>query len=183
MSKVIDNFRDVIHGSGNLTRGFGSVIGLWGAAGDDEIELTHLKQPAEVVGPYVIVRDHETGRSRVTGKGTLASDARSKRTRDVVTYFRQAGATMAFTKQELSDAGLGSARTLQPILKKLTEEGVLTHTEGVGQGQRATWSLTGQVSEQVSEQVVGNYDSHPLGESPLPTLPTLPTPMATEGWE
>ena len=60
---------DDVHGSGNLTRGFGSVALLWGEAGDRVVVLKHLKQPAEVVGPLTIEHDHAAGRtSLVKGK-------------------------------------------------------------------------------------------------------------------
>jgi RecA-family ATPase len=54
---------DDVHGSGNLTRGLGSVVCLWGEPGGEEIQLLHLKQPAEVVGPLVVSHDRETGRA------------------------------------------------------------------------------------------------------------------------
>lgn len=54
---------DDVHGSGNLTRGFGSVALLWGEAGDPVVELHHLKPPAEIVGPLTVEHDHAAGRS------------------------------------------------------------------------------------------------------------------------
>jgi hypothetical protein len=60
---------DDVHGSGNLTRGFGSVALLWGEAGDRVVELVHLKPPAEIVGPLTIEHDHAAGQtSLVRGK-------------------------------------------------------------------------------------------------------------------
>ena len=40
-----------VFGSVWITAGAGSVILLWGEAGDPIVELTHLKQPADEVGP------------------------------------------------------------------------------------------------------------------------------------
>jgi hypothetical protein len=54
-----------VYGSGWLTAGLGSVILLWGAPGDLVVELRHLKQPAEVVGPMKLLHDHETGTTTV----------------------------------------------------------------------------------------------------------------------
>jgi replicative DNA helicase len=62
---------DDVHGGANLTRGSGSVVLLWGAPGDEEIEVTHLKQAAEVVETFVVRRDHEAGRSVVEREGAL----------------------------------------------------------------------------------------------------------------
>lgn len=50
-----------VYGSRWLTAGMGSVICLWGEPGDPVVELLHLKQPAEDVGPYEIVHDHNKG--------------------------------------------------------------------------------------------------------------------------
>ena len=52
-----------VYGSGWLTAGVGSVVLLWGEAGDPIVELRHLKQPAGEVGPLTVVHDHEAGTS------------------------------------------------------------------------------------------------------------------------
>jgi replicative DNA helicase len=52
-----------VYGSTWITAGAGSVLLLWGAAGDPIVELRHLKQPASEVGPLKIETDHFTGRS------------------------------------------------------------------------------------------------------------------------
>lgn len=50
-----------VYGSGWITAGAGSVVLLWGAAGDPVVELRHLKQPADDVGPFRIEHDHVRG--------------------------------------------------------------------------------------------------------------------------
>jgi replicative DNA helicase len=52
---------DDVYGSTFLTAAAGSVALLWGDAGDPVVELRHLKQPAEDVGPLKIVHDHRRG--------------------------------------------------------------------------------------------------------------------------
>jgi len=54
---------DNIYGSTWLTSGLGSVIALSGQPGDAEVSLHHVKQPGAEVGPFVVVHDHEAGRS------------------------------------------------------------------------------------------------------------------------
>lgn len=54
-----------VYGSVFLTAGAGSVLLLWGAAGDPIVELHHRKAPAEEVGPLRILHDHRTGTSSV----------------------------------------------------------------------------------------------------------------------
>jgi replicative DNA helicase len=52
---------DDMYGSVWLGAGAGSVVLLWGEAGDVQVELLHLKQPAAVVGPWTVSIDHATG--------------------------------------------------------------------------------------------------------------------------
>lgn len=52
-----------VYGSRWITAGCGSVVMLWGEAGDPLVELTHLKQPDEPVGPLKLVHDHVRGRT------------------------------------------------------------------------------------------------------------------------
>lgn len=54
-----------VYGSTWITAGAGSVISLWGEAGDPLVELTHLKQPADDIGPLEIEHDHVHGSTRL----------------------------------------------------------------------------------------------------------------------
>ena len=65
-----DSLADV-YGSGWLTSGAGSVFIIDGAAGDSLVTLTHVKQPAEVVGPIHAQHDHTRVVSRVAGRPDL----------------------------------------------------------------------------------------------------------------
>lgn len=62
---------DDVFGSVWLTAGLGSVALLWSKPGSEAIELTHLKQPAEPVGPLNIVHNHSTGSSQVRDENDL----------------------------------------------------------------------------------------------------------------
>jgi replicative DNA helicase len=50
-----------VYGSRWLTAGAGSVVLLWGEPGDLVVELRHLKQPVEDVGPLSVLHDHARG--------------------------------------------------------------------------------------------------------------------------
>lgn len=50
-----------VYGSTWLTAGAGSVLLLWGEPGDPIVELRHLKQPAEEIGPLNLIIDHVRG--------------------------------------------------------------------------------------------------------------------------
>ena len=54
-----------VYGSVWLTASCGSVIVLWGEAGDPLIDAIHVKQPAEEVGPLQLEHDHHHGRTTV----------------------------------------------------------------------------------------------------------------------
>lgn len=64
-NKRPDKLSDV-YGSEWLTAGMGSVALLWGQPGSSNIELRHLKQPMETVGPLSLVHDHKEGRTFVS---------------------------------------------------------------------------------------------------------------------
>jgi len=57
-----------VYGSTWITAGAGSVVLLWGSAGDPIVDLAHLKQPAAEVGPHRIEHDHFTGARRTESR-------------------------------------------------------------------------------------------------------------------
>ena len=62
-----------VYGSAWLTAGAGSVVLLWGAAGDPIVTMTHLKQPASEVGPWTLEHDHDRGQTTVFHGADLLS--------------------------------------------------------------------------------------------------------------
>jgi len=60
-----------VYGSRWLTAGMGSVLLLWGEPGDLVVELSHLKQPADEIGPLQLLHDHTQGRTTVTEEVNL----------------------------------------------------------------------------------------------------------------
>lgn len=58
---------NAVYGSTWLTAGLGSVFTISGEAGDQSVTLTHVKQPAEVVGPITVQHNRKTGLSVRTG--------------------------------------------------------------------------------------------------------------------
>lgn len=52
-----------LYGSVWITAGAGSVLVLWGDAGDAIVELLHLKQPVADIGPLTLIHDHDLGRT------------------------------------------------------------------------------------------------------------------------
>ncbi|MCW2898516.1 MAG: Replicative helicase [Streptosporangiaceae bacterium] len=56
---------DELYGSTWITAGAGSVVSLWGAAGDPIVSMKHLKQPAGECGPWRLKHDHPNGYTEV----------------------------------------------------------------------------------------------------------------------
>jgi replicative DNA helicase len=54
-----------VYGSTWITAGCGSIILLWGTPGDPIVELSHLKPPVEMVGPFKVIIDNQNGRMRL----------------------------------------------------------------------------------------------------------------------
>lgn len=71
-----------VYGSAWLTAGAGSVVLLWGQAGDDSVRLSHLKQPGTPFGPVQILHDHAVGRSTIDTEEVV----------DLLGFLRQMGA-------------------------------------------------------------------------------------------
>nr|WP_272927234.1 DnaB-like helicase N-terminal domain-containing protein [Streptomyces sp. SID4926] len=56
---------DELYGSTWITAGAGSVVSLYGAAGDPIVNLRHLKQPAGECGPWRLKHDHPRGHTDI----------------------------------------------------------------------------------------------------------------------
>jgi hypothetical protein len=133
------NTLDDVYGSTWLTAGMGSVLGLWGKAGDTLVEFTHLKQPADPVGPLVLLHDHDAGSTAVlsVGGGTGKKAEREKAV--IARYLARGGPGAVLTLEDVED--LGSENTMRPILQELTERGLLAYKQGGGSA-KSTWTMT-----------------------------------------
>lgn len=68
---------DDVYGSTWLTAGCGSVLCLWAEAGDPVVEMTHIKQPRNEVGPLTLLHDQATGAMSVMGSIDLYAIVRT----------------------------------------------------------------------------------------------------------
>lgn len=137
-----------VYGSTWLTAGMGSIVLLWGAPGDPIVELRHLKQPADEVGPIKVEHDHTTGRSTVY-RGTvdplrvLAQRPNGMTCRDL--------AVLLTEKTEPSD---NDRRKAQRKLDRLVELGLAKRDDpvrgGDGGAQAARYYPTGGELEEAS---------------------------------
>ena len=68
---------DDVYGSTWLTSGAGSVFILSGLPGDPIVDLHHVKQPMNEVGPFKLLHDHEAGRTTLHNPTDLVALASS----------------------------------------------------------------------------------------------------------
>lgn len=114
-----------LYGSVWLTAGAGSVVLLWGAAGDPIVELSHLKQPSEHVGPLRVIHDHDTGTSSIWE----ATDPLT-----VVTLAGPGGVTaqrLAAAIFETDKPDRNEVEKARRKLEKLVKDGLVAGSEGV----------------------------------------------------
>jgi replicative DNA helicase len=129
---------DDVYGSTWLTSGLGSVIGLWSKdAGEDLVEFSHIKQPAEVVSLGAVRHDHAAGRTTAVDiKGMpTGRDAKSGHELRLLTELTDG---RRITKAE-AEAILGvKERTARETLQALVARGALDET---GTTTDKTWGL------------------------------------------
>lgn len=136
-----DKLADVF-GSTWLTSGMGSVLLVWGEAGAQRVELTHLKQPASPVGPLILDHSHAQGVSSAADPEAmvlqLATDAGAGGITEAVAVEAVYG--------DIEDESERSAakKRIRRRLDKLTREGQLRYVAGGkggsgGGGRAATW--------------------------------------------
>lgn len=111
-----------VYGNTWITAGSGSVVLLWGEAGSELVELSHLKQPADTVGPLRVEHDHHAGMSRVV------------RGFDVLAYLRMHpdGVTVAQTAQAehgvVVSSGSAKWKKTERRLRRLVLDGLAVCT-------------------------------------------------------
>jgi len=124
-----------VYGSVWLTAGAGSVLLLWGAAGDPIVEMRHLKQPAEEVGPFQLIHDHKAGSTEVWHGTDLLAVARASRSG----LTSKAAAAALFSTDKPSPAEVEKARRK---LERLADSGHLQRREGSAGGAGGSSAAT-----------------------------------------
>jgi hypothetical protein len=126
-----------VYGSRWITAGSGSVVLLWGQAGDAVVEWSHLKQPAEAVGPFKVKHDHRDGASEVLEQADPVAMAE----RGPVTA--KTFAMELFGKESPDRNEVERARRK---LERLAGEGELRRIEPSSSGphQEVTYTVTGR---------------------------------------
>lgn len=112
-----------VYGSTWITSGAGSVVLLWGEAGDPVVELRHLKQPCNEVGPINVIHDQDAGTSKAD-TGDRTRDLLYQAARTVTGMTPQMAASILFKATEARDVEKARRR-----LAKLVEAGVMISKE------------------------------------------------------
>lgn len=118
---------DDVYGSTWITAGAGSVICLFGQAGDPVVELLHLKQPMEPLGPWQIVHDHSTGRSSIHHQVDLLMLAEKWRPSGGAGLTVKAAACALFNTEKPSQSETEKARRK---LNRYVRDGLMTTVPG-----------------------------------------------------
>jgi hypothetical protein len=121
---AVPNTMADIYGSTWITSGAGSVVLLWGEAGDPLVSFRHLKQPMDEVGPFHLVHDHEAGTTAIQHSADLLELARAAGTHGLTAA---TAAEAIFETKKPTDAQKEKARRR---LRKLVDQGHLIRVEG-----------------------------------------------------
>lgn len=155
-----------VYGSMHLTSGVGSVLCLWGTAGDLLIDMHHLKQPADAIGPLHLQHDHDAGVTTVQRGTDLVS---------VVAFAGAAGVTLDEAAQALEQKESPTKNEKEKArrqLDKLVQQGHLKKVMDPDRGYHgqpaAIWrtvsesEVTGEVTDSIE---VTHEVTHPFLES------------------
>ncbi|MFJ4867777.1 AAA family ATPase [Streptomyces sp. NPDC088757] len=124
-----------IYGSTWITSGAGSVVLLWGEAGDPVISLRHLKQPMDEVGPFQLLQDHSAGITSIQHSADLLDMARAGGVHGLTAT---AAAEVLSETKKVTPAHREKARRR---LEKLVAAGQLVRVDPTGPGEPARWYL------------------------------------------
>lgn len=147
-----------LFGSRWISAGAGSVVMLWGKAGDPIVEMLHIKQPAAEIGPWSIRIDRLAGTVEREHGISLLTEIRY-RGREGITA--QVAARLLYGKRDPSRADVEKARYR---LNRHVDEGILHRVDG----RPAVWHLNQDSDrESDSEDLSGTSQkiirTHPAG--------------------
>jgi DNA polymerase III delta prime subunit len=145
-----------VYGSAWLTAGAGSVLLLWGAAGDPLVEAVHLKQPAAEVGPLRVLHDHQLGHSSIIGGGSLLEIIAA------TGVVGMAAKDVARALYQTDDPGKNEVEKARGKLKRLVDAGEIQVISAQGVDRWRIASPLDALDANVSSNVA-NVASYPQG--------------------
>lgn len=139
-----------LYGSAWISAGAGSILLVWGEAGDPIVKVAHLKQPAHEVGPLTVMHDHETGQSHVQ---------HAIRAEDLAGGYN-GGITAAKLAERMFDTDRPTANQVEKARRKLdaaVRAGTLARVEGErggGKDRTPTKYLPVKQDDEMSEKAI-----------------------------
>lgn len=158
---------DDLYGSRWISAGAGSVISLWGQAGDPVMDLSHLKPPVETVGPWQVAMDSTTGNVSIANGIDLIEQVRLRGPNGITA----AQAAQLLYRSETPSATEKARRRLDRkvadwlLIKQPGQRG------GNHGSNHAAWFLAA-ITESFTEQSrAGHQSNHALTEAGQSRLP------------
>lgn len=128
---------DSVYGSTWLTSGHGSIMKIMGEPGDEAIELFHIKQPGEVVGPIKAIHDHPSGRTVIDLSEKPLSAVEALANLGGVGTTAAVGLAMFPNDEQTRNTKQKTKRALE----KAVEDGSVSEVSGGGKGREVQWRL------------------------------------------
>lgn len=116
-----------VYGSAWITAGAGSVVLIWGQAGDPVVTLEHLKQPAADIGPLTLIHDHKQGTTHIDHETVDLQQVLRNHAASGGLHPRAAAVTLFATTGEPSRSDIEKARRR---LDALVEQGTARVEKG-----------------------------------------------------
>lgn len=113
-----------VYGSAWITAGAGSVVLLYGEAGDPIVDFRHLKQPAQEIGPHRVIHDHLNGISEIYHPADIIQMATAA---GIAGLTARTSAGAMFSTDKPTDSQVEKARRR---LDQLVRDGHLVKVEG-----------------------------------------------------
>jgi replicative DNA helicase len=148
-----------VYGSAWITAGAGSVLLIWGEAGDTDVSIRQLKQPGETIGPLTAHHDHEAGTTTTDPFSAVEESAGSRRgrpakQREELTKMMEAAGDWGYTRElfieKAEEFGVGittAKRAWQLMLDKDQIDVVIDKKTGAIKSGRYRWIVGNQQSD------------------------------------
>jgi replicative DNA helicase len=125
---------DDLYGSRWISAGAGSVVSLWGQAGDPIVELTHLKPPVEALGPWRVTIDNTTGEIARDKPINLVEQVYGRGSNGITA---EQAATLLYGADKPTRAEIGKAT--RKLDKLYTDGSLLRQNAPPGRGNQTIW--------------------------------------------
>ena len=164
-----------VYGSTWITSGAGSVLLIWGQPGDMVVEMLHLKQPANDIGPLMIEHDHANGTSKVwhgeNGEHSLETQLANA---GPLGLTKRAAAALIYGTDDPTE---NDQRKAAARLDDLVKRGAATFQKGGGRGHESRWFAADKPDNKPDMAEIGFGNGNPTGDAGSPTINPTENPI------